>query len=225
MFYQLRIYERGRDSLRSIFMGKGSAKRLLLNVNELISGQSHGQFAKFFREGDECFLLQLRSNTYGAFLLISELINGRRKGSLVVPEGKSGSGWRGFGLQLRKVIDPKSLAPKQAITGFPKRDATKSFASVVVGNRKTNGGGGDKGKNKTALVQNTDTYKENLLGQREKPGLKILSAPSRNSCVTCKESSLGQREQLGEKIVSDFNCKNPDTCKESTLGQRVGAKI
>ena len=29
MFYQLRIYERGRDSLRSIFMGRGSAKKLL----------------------------------------------------------------------------------------------------------------------------------------------------------------------------------------------------
>ena len=38
MFYQLHIYERGRDSLRSIFMGKGSAKRLLFNVEVLISG-------------------------------------------------------------------------------------------------------------------------------------------------------------------------------------------
>ena len=27
-FYLLRIYERGRDSLRSMFMGKESAKRL-----------------------------------------------------------------------------------------------------------------------------------------------------------------------------------------------------
>ena len=38
MFYQLGIYEIGRNSLRSIFMGKGSAKRLLLNVEQLISG-------------------------------------------------------------------------------------------------------------------------------------------------------------------------------------------
>ena len=112
----------------------------------------------------------------------------------------------------------ESLAPKQAITGFPKRDATKSFALAVAGNQNTNGGGGDKGKNKTALVQNTDTYKENLLGQREQPRVKILSAPSCNSRVTCKESSLGQREQLWGKIVSNFNRKNRDTCKESTLG-------
>ena len=76
MFYQLRIYERGRDSLRSIFMGKGSAKRLLFNVDELISRQSRGQFVKSFRKGDKCFILQLGSNTYVAFLLISKLING-----------------------------------------------------------------------------------------------------------------------------------------------------
>ena len=131
MFYQLHIYERGRDSLRSIFMGKGSAKRLLFNVEELIFRQSRGQFAKSFREGDKCFILQLGSNTYGSFLLISELIHGCRKDSIVVPEGKSGSGWRGFGLHLRKEIDPESLAPKQAITGIPKRDASKSFALVV----------------------------------------------------------------------------------------------
>ena len=175
MFYQLHIYERGRDSLRSIFMGKGSAKRLLFNVEELIFRQSRGQFAKSFREGDKCFILQLGSNTCGSFLLISELIHGCRKDSIVVPEGKSGSGWRGFGLHLRKEIDPESLAPKQAITGIPKRDASKSFALVVAGKRKNNGGRGDEGKNKTALVQNSnprdfsrnnrDTCKEGILGQ------------------------------------------------------------
>ncbi|KAK9991935.1 hypothetical protein SO802_026920 [Lithocarpus litseifolius] len=148
---------------------------------------------------------KLGSNTYDAFLLISELINGRRKGSIVVLEGKLGSGWRGFGLHLRKAIDPESLAPKQAITGMPKRDASKSFASVVVGNRKTNGGGGDEGKYKSALIQNTDTCKESFLGQRVQPGVKFLSVPSCNSRVICKESSLGGREQLGEKILSDFS--------------------
>ena len=97
----------------------------------------------------------------------------------------------------------------------------------MAGNRKTNGGVGDEGKNKNALVQNTDTCKESFHGQREQPGVKILSVPSRNSRVTCKESSLGQREQLGEKILSDFSHKNCVTCKESTLGQReqLGAKI
>ena len=81
-------------------MGKGSAKRLLFNVEELISRQSRGQFAKSFREGDKLFILQLGSNTYDSFLLISELIHGRRTGS---------------------------IASKQATTGIPKRDASKTF--------------------------------------------------------------------------------------------------
>ena len=120
---------RGRDSLRSIFMGKGSARRLLFNVEELISGQFHGQFAKSFCEGDKFFILQ------GSFLLISELIHGhRRKGFIGVPEGKSRSGWRGFGLHLWKAIDLESLASKQATMGIPKRDASKTFALVVVRN-------------------------------------------------------------------------------------------
>ena len=52
------VFMRGRDSVRSIFMGKESARRLLFNVEELISGQFHGQFAKSFREGDKFFILQ-----------------------------------------------------------------------------------------------------------------------------------------------------------------------
>ena len=52
----------------------------------------------------------------------------------MVPEGKSRSGWRGFGLHLRKVIDSESLASKQATIGIPKRDALKTFASVVARN-------------------------------------------------------------------------------------------
>ena len=96
-------------------------------MEELIIGQSRGQFAKSFREGDKFFILQLGSNTYGSFLLISEIIHGCRTGSIVVPEGKVGSGWRGFGLHLRKTIDPESLASKQATIGIPKRDASKTF--------------------------------------------------------------------------------------------------
>ena len=92
MFYQLHIYERGKDSLRSIFMGKGSAKRLLFNVEELISRQSNEQFAKSCREGDKCFILQLGSNSHGAFLLISKLTHDRRKGFIVVLERNTGSG-------------------------------------------------------------------------------------------------------------------------------------
>ena len=98
---------------------------------------------------------------------------------------------------------------------------------MVAGNQNTNGGRGDEGRYKIALVQNTDTCKENFLGQREQPGVKIFSIPNYNSCVTYKESSLGQKEQLREKILLDFSHKNRDIYKENTQVQRekLGAKI
>ena len=86
------IFERNRDSLRLVFMGKESAKRLLAIVEDLMSNTTPGNFARTFRDGEIVFILQLGSNAHGSFLIISELIHGRQKGFLVVPEGKSGSG-------------------------------------------------------------------------------------------------------------------------------------
>ena len=102
-FFLLHIYERSRNSIRSICMGKESAKRILFHIEELISKQKLGQFARTVREGDRVLILQLVSNAHGTFLLFSELDNGRRRGSIVISEGKSGSGWRGFGMHLRKI--------------------------------------------------------------------------------------------------------------------------
>ena len=150
----------------------------------------------------------------------------------MILEGRLGSGWRGFGLNLRKILKPASLisqgsshriqsAPKteaavvvvdrphnhggakikgKATIGIPKREASTSYALVVVGKQKNTRGGGDEGKKKSAMV-----------------GVKILSDRSRN---TCKKSVLGQREQLGAKLLSDLSRDNYDSCKVSTLRQR-----
>ena len=118
----------------------------------------------------------------------------------MVPERKSRSSWRGFGLHLRKAIDLESLAPKQATTGIPNRDASISCTSVVAGKWKNTSGEGDEGKNKTALVQNSNPRDFN-----------------RTNCHTCKESILGW-EQLGAKILSNFTRNNRDTWKKSILG-------
>ena len=55
-FYLLCIYERGRNSLRSVCLGKESAMRILIHVEELLSKQSLGQFARTVREGDKSSL-------------------------------------------------------------------------------------------------------------------------------------------------------------------------
>ena len=77
---------------------------------------------------------------------------------------------------------------KQATTSIPKRDASKSFASMVAGKWKNSSGGGDEGKNKTALVQNSNPRDFSF-----------------NNRDTCKESILRQREQLRAKILSTIN--------------------
>ena len=66
-------------------------------------------FARTFKDGNKVFSLQLGLNAHGSFLMISELLHGHRKGLIIVTEGKLGSGWRGFGFHLRKVIAPNTL--------------------------------------------------------------------------------------------------------------------
>uniref|UniRef100_A0A7N2KWZ3 Rit1 N-terminal domain-containing protein n=1 Tax=Quercus lobata TaxID=97700 RepID=A0A7N2KWZ3_QUELO len=149
-----------KDSLRLVFMGKESAIRLLTYVEDLMSNTRPDNFARTFKDGNKVFILQLRFNAHGSFLMISELLHGRRKGLIIVPEGKLGSGWRGFGFHLRKAIAPDTLVvkPPSQSALFPtvqKFRNQKSFLSVVVdGDRKTSGGSGT-GKHAMPNIQNS----------------------------------------------------------------------
>ena len=69
-FFLLRIFERGKDSLRSVFMGKESAKRLLSMMEDFISTESPGHFTRTVRDGKTVFILQLGSNAHDSFLMI-----------------------------------------------------------------------------------------------------------------------------------------------------------
>ena len=111
-FYMLCIFERNKDSLWSVFMGKESAKRLLTHIEDLMSNTAPENFARTFRDGNKVFILQLGFNVHGSFFMISELVHGRRKGLIIVLEGKLGNGWRGFGFRLRKAIAPETLVVK-----------------------------------------------------------------------------------------------------------------
>ena len=145
-FYLLRIFERYKDSLRSVFMGKESALCLLTYIEDLMSNTHPENFARTFRDGNKVFILQLGLIAHGSFLMISELLHGRQKGLIIVPEGKLDSGWRGFGFHLRKAIalDSLNVKPPSQSTLFLKMEKfrnQKSFLSVAVdGDRKTYGG-------------------------------------------------------------------------------------
>ena len=146
----LRIFEKGQDSSHFVPLGKGNAKRLLFNVEELVLKHSPTQFSRTFREGDKIFIIQLGSNVHCMFLLISELIQGWLKGSIVISEGKLGRGWRGFGLHLRKTLEASLLQ-----LGHPKNQKgdLKQLALVMVVGRPNNYGIVNKGMEKILEFQ------------------------------------------------------------------------
>ena len=89
--------------------GEGECQEAVVNVEELASKQSPMQFSRTCREGNKIFIIQWGSNAHGNFLLISELIHGRYRGSIVIPEGNLGRGWGGFGLHLRETLEDSLL--------------------------------------------------------------------------------------------------------------------
>ena len=133
-FFLLRIYERGRNSLRSVFMGKECAKRMLSIMEKFILSELHDHFARTVREGETVFIIQSGSNAHGYYLMISELLHGRRKGFLVIPEGRMGHGWRGFMWHLKKVLDSGILASNRSPLSLPGAElrANTSYTAAVV---------------------------------------------------------------------------------------------
>lgn len=61
----VRIYEKGRDSFRSVHKGKTSTTCLVANKAELESKHSTGTFLRTIREGDIVFIIQRCSNNKG----------------------------------------------------------------------------------------------------------------------------------------------------------------
>ena len=71
--------------------------------------------------------------SHGYYLMISELIHGRRRGFLVIPEGRFGQGWRGFMWHLKKVFDLRFPASHRSPIHLPGAEvrADLSYAAAV----------------------------------------------------------------------------------------------
>ena len=80
-FYMLHIYERNRDSLCSMFMGRESAEHLLTTMEDVTSSANPGSFARTFRDDDKLFIMQLGANAYSNFVMISKLVHSCWKAS------------------------------------------------------------------------------------------------------------------------------------------------
>ena len=78
-----------------------------------------------------------------------------------MPEGKLGSGWRGFGFHLRKAIAPDSLTikpPSKSVLNLTRQQFSqqKSFLSASMDGDWKDNGGSKKGKRLMPSFQNSN---------------------------------------------------------------------
>ena len=108
-FFSLRIFERGKHFMKSVLMGKNAALWLIKNIKHAVVGINPKQFFTL-REGDTAYTLQRGSNSFGQFLLVFELKVGGCRRTVIIPGGKAQNGWKVFGLELRKMLEPDQYA-------------------------------------------------------------------------------------------------------------------
>ena len=116
------IYERGRDSLRSVLMGKENVKHLLFNVEELMSKQSPGQFVRTYRVGGKVFILQLGSNALGSFIMISK--------HKWLPQRLHCGTRREIGLIISQLPVSASPCTEMVVSEVSQPDGTNSFYNL-----------------------------------------------------------------------------------------------
>lgn len=85
----LRIFERSKGILKSVFLGKGSGL-WLETVKDMLQVEGQKLFTKTFWFGSRAFLAQQGSNKNMRFLALAEYEGGSWKGYLVILEGR---GW------------------------------------------------------------------------------------------------------------------------------------
>ncbi|KAK9988962.1 hypothetical protein SO802_029201 [Lithocarpus litseifolius] len=90
-------------------MGKNAVVCLMKNIEHTMVGINPKQFFTL-REGDTAYTLQRGSNSFGQFLLVSELKVGGLRRSAIIPGGRAQNGWKVFGLELRKMLEPDQYA-------------------------------------------------------------------------------------------------------------------
>ena len=81
------IFERGKFFMKSVFMGKSAAQWLMKNIEHVIGIDSKQFFT--FRDGDVAYTLQQSVNSFGHFLLLTELKVGGFRRSILISEGRA----------------------------------------------------------------------------------------------------------------------------------------
>lgn len=132
----------------------------------------------------------------------------------MIPEGRLGSSWHDFGLNLRRILKPASLSNQGAphsIQSAPKAkaavgiDRPRNLSGSKIIRKATSGiSKRDASMSYASVVarkwKNTSGRGDEGKKKSTSSGVKIVLDRSR---ITYKKSILGQREQLGEKLLQD----------------------
>ena len=107
-FFSLKIFEWGKYYMQLVFMGKSATLWIMWNLERTVIGVNPKQFFTF-REGDTAYTLQRGTNSFRQYLLVTELkVSGLRR-TIIIPAKKL-QGWRTFGIELRRILEPSRYA-------------------------------------------------------------------------------------------------------------------
>ena len=91
--------------MQSVFMGRSAALWIMQNLEHTVIGVNLKQFF-MFRECDTAYTLQRGSNSFGQYLSVTEFKVGVLRRTIIIPTGKLQQGWRTFGIELRRILEP-----------------------------------------------------------------------------------------------------------------------
>ena len=183
--------------MKSVFMGKSAALWLMKNIEHMVIGVNPKQFFTL-REGDTTFILQRGSNSFGQFLLVTELKIGGLRRSVIIPEGKAKHGWKAFGLELRKMLEPNQYAfggsgHLKFIPQAQKRNSvfhpSRSFVETVKGPMQAKDGNHSLHQIKAVGQNNIDV----AMGEKQQNRMKEMTAvPLYQARKQVVDGSVGQ---------------------------------
>ena len=107
------LFESGRFTRHSVFMGKDRARWLGKCIEENVVRETEQAFVRTFRESDKGYVIRQFTNKNGCYLELIDYGRGGCKGRLAIPEGQKQSGWRGFNKELQLLLNPIPVDNKE----------------------------------------------------------------------------------------------------------------
>ena len=202
-YFFLRIFEWGKYFMELVFMGKNVAQWLMKNIEHIVVGISPNQFFTF-REGDIAYTLQRSSNSFGQFLLLTEFKVGGSRRSIIIHEGKAKNGWRVFGLELKKMLEPEHYV-----------DGGSGHSKFVAHPHKDNSG-----------IQTSKTFVETVHGYqvqvRGRNQLHLFSIHDKGKSQLREDRVVKQNPEVEQMVLSEIPAGKP--CPTALGGGDVGSR-